>query len=160
MTENSRKLAKLFVFCVAIVSAASGAELLLHWFLARNQESFLFAVYVTRDSGNKYFFAGTIDYILPAAILGFAIGWKSWPQIKLSYASAIVFGAVAVIATGRPAYRALFGSAPFTEIWGDSAFVFSHPFVFLTLTTFLMGFFFLQGAYGFRQDWAKRAGRS
>ena len=141
----------LLIFATA--AAVLAFEAAVHWLLGRGTFPTLLAVYLTGGSSGKHFFAGVLDNLLPAAVLGFANGWAGYPHRSPRKVSLLMFGLAIFTASLEWVYRALVGAQNYAIVWGSptsnvGAALFHSYDVF---TAFLTGGFFSYVAYGGRR---------
>jgi hypothetical protein len=98
---------------VSIIIAAitvAAIEVGLHWLLSRGTFPTLSAIYLpsnytrTRDD-----FAGVVDNLGPAAILGLVSGWVAFPRWSLRKLTAAAIGIAIFLAALEPAYWGIIG---------------------------------------------------
>jgi len=135
--------------------AVGGGEILFHWLLGRGVFPLLLAIYVSADAGEKYFFAGVVDNVAPAAVLGWVNGWVGYPRWSVRKLCATTFMLAVFVVALMQLYAALIGPETFSTVWGSprSGLENGFPYVFRLGSAFLIAGFFTRGAYFFRLDW-------
>jgi hypothetical protein len=97
---------------VIVLSAIliAGVEIGFHWLLSRSPSSTLTAIYLPSNyRTSRDDFAGLVDNLLPAAILGLATGWVAFPRWSLVRLLWVSVGVAAFVAALEPLYWALIG---------------------------------------------------
>lgn len=104
---TSRYPAVSIIFAVITVAAI---EIGFHWLLSRGTFSTLSAIYLpsnythTRDD-----FAGVVDNLSPAAVLGLISGWVAFPRWSLRKLTVAAVALAILVATLEPFYWAIIG---------------------------------------------------
>jgi hypothetical protein len=97
------------VIALSAISIAA-AETSFHWLLSRSPSSTLTAIYLPSNyTTSRDDFAGVVDTLLPAVVLGLAIGWAAFPRWSVVKVTWILVGGAAFVAALEPLYWALIG---------------------------------------------------
>ena len=139
----------------AVIVAA--IEIGFHWLVGRGDNPGLLGVYLSRDSGGKAFFAGTVDNTIPALVLGCVNGWVGFPRWSVRKLIVTTAAIALFVAALVPVYRMLIGPS-FASVWGrpNTAAKNAAYHLYDFMTAFLTAGPFTYGAYVFRRDWNKR----
>lgn len=129
-------------------------EISVHWLLGRGGPSPLLSTYLAADAGGKHFYAGLLDNIAPAAVLGFVNGWAWFPRRSVRAVAAIAVALAVFVAILMPVYSVLVGPEHYSEIWGRASSISDN-----LLNTFFA--FLAVGActiagYRSRRDWERK----
>jgi len=103
---------------VMAMAAVAALECFFHWLAGQPSCTPLRAVLLCEDAGGRRFFAGMIDTVVPAVVLGLANGWVAsprWSSAKMHVN--VVLIAMFVVAM-LPFYGALSGAGYLDSVWG------------------------------------------
>ena len=103
-----RRNVGLILFAAAVFVAV--IEVGFHWLLSRNPSSTLTAIYLPSNyTTSRDDFAGLVDNLVPAAILGFTSGWVAFSRWSLRKLALAAVGVAVFVAALEPSYWALLG---------------------------------------------------
>lgn len=136
----------------------AACEITLHWLMARNVFPTLMAVYLYTDPIGRNLYAGFVDNLFPAVILGSVNGWVGFPKWSRRRLAIFVFFLATFVEGVRIVDGALIGWHRFRFVWGSvksvqGAVIGDLIFTLLVLAAFTFG------AYGFCREWKKRQGQ-
>jgi hypothetical protein len=143
---------------VALVTIGA-SEAVFHWLLARDSFAPLLGVYLCPDAGGKYFYAGIVDNIVPAAILGSVNGWLGYPRWSIARLCIGALGIAVFVAEMTRLYAAFIGPARSALVYGSPNGA-PENVLFRVLSAFFIAGVFTYGAYGFRREWKPRRSTS
>jgi hypothetical protein len=136
--------------------AVGTIEATFHWLLVREAFAPLLAVYLCPDAGGKYFYAGIVDNIAPAIVLGCVNGWLGYPRWSVGRLVATAAAFAVFVAEMTRLYAALMGPRPSAIVYGSPKGA-PENVLFRVLSAFLIAGVFTYGAYVFRRDWKRGA---
>lgn len=132
-------------------------EIAFHWLLGRGEFPMLLAIYLDRGKSGKAFNAGVVDNQVPAALVGWMVGWVGYSRSSPRMIAALTLGLAVSIAALVPVYRVLVGPEHFAIVWGTpksfSEELSSH--IYDVFTALVGGGAFAYGGYAFRRDWKR-----
>jgi hypothetical protein len=147
----------MIIICAAVIVGAF--EIALHWVLGQDLFPSLTAIYLrTEFPSGKQFFGGTLDNTMPAAVLGWIVGWVCsfvWPWRKVAF---VCIGPAVFIALLQPWYGYLIGWHRFFPRAGNAEEAFRlwhYTYLSCTFTAYLICLFFAKLAYDGRRKLAR-----
>ena len=143
----------VIIICAAAIVGAF--EIALHWVLGKDVFPSLTAIYLYIPSG-KQTSSGmyTLDNIMPAAVLGWTVGWFGsfvWSWRKVAF---VCIGPAVLIAVLQPWYGYLVGCYRFFPHAGnpEEAFrLWHYLYLYCTFTAYIVCLFFAKLAYDGRR---------
>jgi len=144
---------------LAALAVVGAFETAFHWLLVRDSFAPLLGVYLSPDAGGKYFYAGIVDSIAPAAILGSVNGWLGFPRWSIARLCVGAVGIAVFVAEMTRLYAAFIGPARSALVYGSPNGA-PENVLFRVLSAFFVAGVFTYGAYGFRREWKLRRSAS
>jgi hypothetical protein len=140
---------------LAALVVVGAFETAFHWLLVRDSFAPLLGVYLSPDAGGKYFYAGIVDSIAPAAILGCVNGWLGYPRWSIGRLCASAIAIAVFVAEMTRVYASIVGPTRSALVYGSPSGA-PENVLFRGLSAFFITGVFTYGAYGFRREWKPR----